>query len=96
MKEFNFWCKENTDFGKCDNKKCGFFYHYLKKTRYRVHRIRESQELVFLYNVYYKDIIFHDVSHEKALFLLDHLSGARMSLSRTIVKKSNKKGYYYE
>lgn len=24
MKEFNFWCKENTDFGKCDNKKCGF------------------------------------------------------------------------
>lgn len=25
MKEFNFWCKENTDFGKCDNKKCGFF-----------------------------------------------------------------------
>lgn len=25
MKEFIFWCKENTDFGKCDNKKCGFF-----------------------------------------------------------------------
>lgn len=25
MKEFNFWCKENTDFGKCDNKKCWFF-----------------------------------------------------------------------
>lgn len=75
---------------------CDFFNHYLKKTRYRVHRIRESQELVSLYNVYYKDIIFHDVSHEKALFLLDHLSGARMSLSRTIVKKSNKKGYYYE
>lgn len=38
---------------------CDFFNHYLKKTRYRVHRIRESQELVSLYNVYYKDIIFH-------------------------------------
>lgn len=41
-------------------------------------------------------LFFPYVSHEKALFLLDHLSGARMSLSRTIVKKSNKKGYYYE
>jgi len=37
--------------------------------------------------VYYKDIIFHDVSHEKALFLLDHLFGARMSLSRTVLKR---------
>ena len=44
MKEFNFWCKENTDFGKCDNKKCGFFecgcygycdecvYHFMDST----------------------------------------------------------------
>ena len=49
MKEFNFWCKENTDFGKCDNKKCGFFecgcYGYCEECVYHCSNL--SCELPF-------------------------------------------------
>nr|DAO98741.1 MAG TPA: hypothetical protein [Inoviridae sp.] len=66
---------------------CDFFNHYLKKSRYRVRRVRAGQELVTLYNVLYEDIIFRDVTYDKGLYLMDHLKGARLEVSRTVVKR---------
>lgn len=40
-----------------------------------------------LYNVLYKDIIFRDVTYDKGIYLLDHLPGSRMEVSRTVVKR---------
>jgi len=42
---------------------------------------------VTLYNVLYKDIIFRDVAYDKGLYLMDHLSGSCMEVSRTVVKR---------
>jgi hypothetical protein len=66
---------------------CDFFNHYLKKSRFRVRKVRAGQELVTLYNVLYKDIIFRDVTYDKGLYLMDHLPGSCMEVSRTVVKR---------
>lgn len=69
---------------------CDFFNHYLKKSRFCVRRVRAGQELVTLYNVIYKDVIFHDVTYNKGLYLMDHLPCSRMVVSRTVVKRGHK------
>lgn len=66
---------------------CDFFNHYLKKSRFRVRKVRAGQEFVTLYNIFYKDIIFRDVTYNKGLYLMDHLPCSRMVVSRTVVKK---------
>lgn len=64
---------------------CDFFNHYLKTKRYRIRKV--DQPLLTLYNIIYKgDILFRDLTLEKARYILDQLPEGNLVVSRCIMK----------